>query len=218
MNERKQSTICYPRWVAKGATRKALLGRGRRITDERWLPLGTNQKRVQMFKEPDGVLRYKPISADEAAKFRGLAREDMVVYQLIKQSGSKGIWTKDLKQQSNLSQPQITKTLKTLENKVLIKSVRSVTNKNRKVYMLYELEPSKEITGGNWYTNQQFDDEFINVLSENCLRYIRNQGFATVEEVHEFLRKIRIANVSRGEMREEKRKKENIASCANPAL
>eukprot|EP00951_Prasinocladus_malaysianus_P040032 scaffold455207_cov42-Prasinocladus_malaysianus.AAC.1 len=59
-----------------------------------------------------------------------------------------GMWTKDMKFQSNLQQPQITKILKTLESRKLIKAVKSVSGGNRKVYMLYELEPSRELTGG----------------------------------------------------------------------
>ena len=61
-----------------------------------------------------------------------------------------GMWTKDMKFHSNLQQPQITKILKTLESRKLVKSVKSVTGGNRKVYMLYELEPSRELTGGAW--------------------------------------------------------------------
>jgi hypothetical protein len=73
---------------------------------------------------------------------------------------------------SNLSQIQMQKVLKTLEMRKLIKAVKSVASKNRKVYMLYELEPSKELTGGAWYTEQEFDAEFIEVLRDHCLKFI----------------------------------------------
>ena len=46
---------------------------------------------------------------------------------------------------------QINKCLKSLEQRKLIKAVKSVASSNRKVYMLFELEPSREITGGAWY-------------------------------------------------------------------
>ena len=45
---------------------------------------------------------------------------------------------------------QINKCLKALEHRKLVKAVKSVANGNRKVYMLFELEPSREITGGAW--------------------------------------------------------------------
>ena len=56
------------------------------------------------------------------------------------QSGNMGLWTKDLKIRSNLQQPQINKMLKALEQRKLIKALKSVASSNRKVYMLYELE------------------------------------------------------------------------------
>lgn len=56
-----------------------------------------------------------------------------------------------MKFHSNLQQPVITKILKALESRKLVKSVKSVTGGNRKVYMLYELEPSRELTGGAWW-------------------------------------------------------------------
>ena len=34
------------------------------------------------------------------------------------------------------------------------------------VYMLHELEPAKELTGGPWYGPDSFDSEFIAVLQE----------------------------------------------------
>ena len=45
---------------------------------------------------------------------------------------------------------QVTRILKTLEGRGLVKNVKSVQHANRKVYMLAELEPAREITGGAW--------------------------------------------------------------------
>eukprot|EP00983_Pelagomonas_calceolata_P107177 1159315-Pelagomonas_calceolata.AAC.7 len=55
-----------------------------------------------------------------------------------------------MKARTNLPQPHITKILKTLEARKLVKSVKNVNNPSRKVYMAYELEPSRELTGGAW--------------------------------------------------------------------
>ena len=91
-----------------------------------------------------------------------------------------GIWTKDLKIRSNLQQPQINKCLKSLEGRKLIKAVKSVASSNRKVYMLFELEPSREITGGAWYTGHEYDSEFIAVLRQECHKYIKREKRATL--------------------------------------
>ncbi len=63
---------------------------------------------------------------------------------------SAGVWTRDMKMRTNLAQPQITKILKTLEGRGLIKAVKNVNNPSRKHYMISELTPSREITGGAW--------------------------------------------------------------------
>lgn len=45
----------------------------------------------------------------------------------------------------------------------------------RKIYMLYHLEPSVEMTGGPWYTDNELDSEFIKLLCSACLRFIRDR-------------------------------------------
>jgi len=117
------------------------------------------------------------------------------VFQLIRQTGNKGIWTKDLKTQSNLQQPQINKCLKALEGRKLVKAVKSVANGNRKVFMLFELEPSREITGGAWYTGHEYDSEFIDVLRQQCRRYIEHEGRATVDMMYDFVRSTKLSRV-----------------------
>jgi hypothetical protein len=44
--------------------------------------------------------------------------------------------------------------LKTLETRKLVKPVKSHAAKNKKMYLLYNLEASKEITGGTFYSGQ----------------------------------------------------------------
>ena len=51
----------------------------------------------------------------------------------------------------------------------------SLQNKGKKVYMLAELKPSKEHTGGAWYTDQTFDAEFVNVLKQQCVQIVVRQ-------------------------------------------
>uniref|UniRef100_A0A182RKG3 DNA-directed RNA polymerase III subunit RPC6 n=2 Tax=Anopheles funestus TaxID=62324 RepID=A0A182RKG3_ANOFN len=39
--------------------------------------------------------------------------------------------------------------------------------------MLYNLEPDRSITGGAWYQDQDFEAEFVDVLNQQCLRFLR---------------------------------------------
>lgn len=145
------------------------------------------QHRLLAFQQGPNLL-YKEQLLEDAQKFKGLSDVDRLVYQVIKQAGTSGVWTKDMKVRTNLAQPQLTKILKVLEQRRLVKSVKNVNNPSRKVYMLYELEPSRELTGGAWYTENQFDSEFIGVLQEACYRYIRHQGDATLKDLASFVR------------------------------
>ena len=42
--------------------------------------------------------------------------------------------------------------------------------------MLFELTPSREVTGGAWYTEQDYDAEFVDVVKQQCLQFITKQA------------------------------------------
>lgn len=65
--------------------------------------------------------------------------EQIMIYQVIEKAGNKGIWTRDIKTGTNVNQNTLTKTLKSLESRHLVKTAKSVTSKSKKLYMLYEL-------------------------------------------------------------------------------
>ena len=157
-----------------------------------------SQRKLQIFKDGESLV-YKEVKQDEAVKFKGLSSEDLLVYQIIQQSGNTGIWTKELKQKSNLPQTQIGKIFKSLEARKLIKAVKHVAQQNRKVYMLYELEPSREITGGAWYTEHEYDAEFIHVLREQCVKFILARGKVTLEDVCDFVKQTKLSHVELGQ-------------------
>jgi DNA-directed RNA polymerase III subunit RPC6 len=152
------------------------------------------QRKIAIFKRGDSLV-FERVHEEQAAKFKGLSTEDMLIYQIIQHAGNAGMWTKELKQRSNLPVPQITKCFRTLEARKLIKSVKNVAQSNRKVYMLYDLEPSREITGGAWYTEQEFDTEFINILCEQCVNFIYSKDRVTLEEVSEFIISSKLSHI-----------------------
>lgn len=45
----------------------------------------------------------------------------------------------------------------------------------RKIYMMSHLEPSVEVTGGPWYSENELDTEFIKMLASACLRFIKDK-------------------------------------------
>jgi DNA-directed RNA polymerase III subunit RPC6 len=67
--------------------------------------------------------------------------------------------------------------LKTLEQRSLIKIIKSVKYPTRKIYMLASLTPSDDITGGPWFTDSELDGEFISTLLNMLERFITAKSF-----------------------------------------
>lgn len=77
--------------------------------------------------------------------------EDFLVYEKIEEARDKGITSNDLKnklQMLGFNQTTLTKVLKRLEKEGVIKKLKSMQQKHKQVYMLMEIEPSAEVTGG----------------------------------------------------------------------
>uniref|UniRef100_F6XKX0 DNA-directed RNA polymerase III subunit RPC6 n=5 Tax=Cercopithecidae TaxID=9527 RepID=F6XKX0_MACMU len=123
-----------------------------------------------------------------------------------------GIWSRDIRYKSNLPLTEINKILKNLESKKLIKAVKSVAASKKKVYMLYNLQPDRSVTGGAWYSDQDFESEFVEVLNQQCFKFLqskaetareskqnpmiqRNSSFASSHEVWKYICELGISKV-----------------------
>ena len=142
-------------------------------------------------------LVYSLISEDQASKFEGLDTSARLVYQIIEKSGNMGIWTKDIRTQSNIQQLALNKIFKSLEGRRLIKPTKSVTAKAKKLYMLYDLQPAKELTGGPWYTELEFDHEFIAELRHFILHCVKRLNGGRGVSLRTIMDKMKEANVSK---------------------
>lgn len=138
--------------------------------------------------------------------------EERAVYQVVESAGSKGIWNREIRNQTKLPMNQMTKVLKNLETKKLIKAVNSVPASKKKVYMLYGLEPDKSVTGGAWYSGTEFESEYVQILHEQCYHFVkrrliptsesglnfvdaRNKSLVSSTEVKEYIENLKISNV-----------------------
>ena len=43
------------------------------------------------------------------------------------------------------------------------------------MYMLFNLEPDITVTGGAWYSDQDFESEFVEVLNQQCYKYLEQR-------------------------------------------
>ncbi|KAL8475128.1 hypothetical protein ACS0TY_031523 [Phlomoides rotata] len=119
----------------------------------------------------------------------GPVGDELMILNLIKSKNNLGIWSRHIKYESKLPDLTVNKSLKSLLAKNLIKEVKNIQNKSGKHYMGVEFEPSKEISGGDFYTDGKLDVEFIKMLKRFCLRQIKSRKVATVEGILTDLKK-----------------------------
>ncbi|XP_050231613.1 uncharacterized protein LOC126680523 [Mercurialis annua] len=126
---------------------------------------------------------------------QSLTEHERTLYNVIKNKQDMGIWTRDMKRETNLPDNVVNKSLKVLQAKNLIKEVVNIQNKGRKHFMATEFEPSKEITGGEWYSEGSLDTEFILRLKEICTKRIFQLKVATLEGVTDSIKRSGIINM-----------------------
>ncbi|XP_075504018.1 uncharacterized protein LOC142541362 isoform X1 [Primulina tabacum] len=124
----------------------------------------------------------------------GLVDAERAILNSIKSKKDLGIWVRDIKLDTKLTDNVVNKSLKSLIAKKLVKEVVNIQNKGKKHYMAVEFEPCKEISGGDWYIDGNLDNELINVLQRLCLRYMLAQRVATLQGVHNELKKNPVVN------------------------
>lgn len=121
------------------------------------------------------TLLYKARNLANLDKIKGATNEEAIIYHIIEEAGNRGIWVRDIRVQSNLAQAQLNKVLKNLESRKLVKSIKSVGAARKKIYMLFELEPDTAVTGGAFYSDQEVDMQFVDLLNQQCLKYLRGK-------------------------------------------
>ncbi|KAL0490608.1 DNA-directed RNA polymerase III subunit RPC6 [Acrasis kona] len=138
--------------------------------------------RIRLYQDGTTII-YKEVSQEDAALYHGLSPEDITVLEIIKNSANKGEWQSNIKFKSKLQQKQVTNILAKLKTKNIIKSVKTIHGKKKIVYMLASIEPSREITGGLWYTGTDFNLTLIQDLQKKACGVICQKKQCTVSDV-----------------------------------
>lgn len=106
---------------------------------------------------------------------------------MIETADKSGIWVRDLREQSGLTDAIIRRVLKGLEQKKLVKSIKAVGTQ-KKSYILYNIDADENLTvrnylnkllynfyfqGGTFYSDQQFDSQFVQTLVMFCVNMLQ---------------------------------------------
>lgn len=60
--------------------------------------------------------------------------------------------------------------------------------------MVFDMVPAKEITGGPWYSDQEFDHDFVNALGEIIVNIVQKGNIVTLQDI---AHKVRVSGVSK---------------------
>lgn len=182
-----------------GASEEQLCGRFSRM------------KKIELAAILNSLLRSNQIEINDAqgrilyrAVKNKAADYEAMVLALLGQTGATGMWLRDIKVKTNIPHNLILKILRSLEGSRKIKSLKSIKN-NRKMYMLFDVKPAEEVTGGVWFSNNDVDLVFVNKLMDIIHRYVSKKGeppalprmdsLTTLSELREFIASSRVSEV-----------------------
>ncbi|KAG1650907.1 DNA-directed RNA polymerase III subunit RPC6 [Nymphon striatum] len=161
-------------------------------------------------------LIYKLKSPSTVRALDGSDHDEKLAYQVIEEANNKGIWIRDLRIKCNIPLNRAQKIVKNFLSKKLIKEIKCVNAPRKKYYMLYDIKPHQSVTGGIWYSDQEFEYEFIDILNQQCFRYLKqrrdnvkldksdpvsqkNSSFASLPEVCKYIADTGISKVTLSE-------------------
>ena len=140
-------------------------------------------KRLSLHVKADGQTLFKIVSEEHASRMRDLSYEEQLVYQVVADSGSLGALSFQFRGiLGGQTQAKVNALLKAMEKKQLIKSLKSVSKGNKKVFMLADIEPSIEVTGGLTGT-QSFELDLIESVQAKVEAFVRARGLVSQREL-----------------------------------
>ena len=130
------------------------------------------------LKQTGGPLCWSLRPRDAAKQVRLLAPEEQQVYTAIEQSHHEAIWIRSIKGKTGIKDTgDMEKILRKLSNLNLIKQVKSIKNPAQKTFMLYNLAPSDEVTGGSFYDAGDLDASLVEELSNLIVFHVRQMSW-----------------------------------------
>jgi DNA-directed RNA polymerase III subunit RPC6 len=107
--------------------------------------------------------------------------EAVMIYRVIENSGEMGTWKRTLTMRTNLHENTVTKSLKELCTRGLIKEIRSAKHPTRRIYMLYDVKPSKENTGGTFFVDGEMDSGLVEAVGNWIVNHLHAMTWAEQE-------------------------------------
>lgn len=139
------------------------------------------------LKQKGGAVCWSLRPRDAAQQVQKLSAEEKMVYIMIEESHSSGVWVRNIKKRSNLTDQGLTKVTDKLCKLRLAKAVRNIRAPAQKTYMLYHLAPNDDVTGGSFYDGGELDENLVEELANLIVFHVRQAGW--VEEKRKRLKR-----------------------------
>lgn len=127
---------------------------------------------------------------------KGLSKNFEMVLEEVRRSGASGVDQSTLTAKLRLPKTEISKALNSLVAQKYIKEHRSFTNRAKKMYLLFNLEPSAQVTGGSFYRGEELDVNLVDSLRCLLLAFVYQKKCASMREIQQFVEGISSATES----------------------
>lgn len=98
-----------------------------------------------------------------------------VVLDTVRASGTSGVDQAQLMAKLRISKSELVKSLHALISQKYIQERRSFTNRAKRIYLLYHLEPSAQVTGGTFYCGEELDIMLVDELRRRLVVFVEQQ-------------------------------------------
>lgn len=106
-----------------------------------------------------------------------------IVLDLVRASGSSGIDQAQLLLKARMPKTELVKAVAALLSKNLIKEHRSVTNRAKRIYTLFNIDPSSHVTGGTMYCGEELDVAFVDEWRRELTRFISTRRMVSFDQI-----------------------------------
>lgn len=132
------------------------------------------------FKQKGAGLCWSLRRRDAAKQMQKLNAEEKMVYVMIEEKQTNGIWIRQIKNKSGMADALVNKITEKLCKLALVKAVKNIKAPAQKTYMLYHLAPSDDVTGGSFYDGGELDETLVEELGNLIVFHVRQASW--VEE------------------------------------
>lgn len=121
-----------------------------------------------------------------------------LVLDAVRASGEGGIDQTQLLNKVRMPKAELGKALAALAAKNLIKEHRSFTNRAKRIYTLFHIDPSAHVTGGTMYCGDDLDTAFVDEWRRELARFVSTRRMVGFDQIRRHVEAVQSASSSAG--------------------